>query len=96
MKPTIYLLAVTAFIYSCSSSETSEEKKKQEANTYKYPVTECGDVSEDYQSTMIDYHYRWLEFYKADNVKAWLKEQNKVTFDYLEKIHAIKDFKKLL
>jgi prolyl oligopeptidase len=96
MKPTIYLLAVTAFIYSCSSSETSEEKKKQEANTYKYPVTECGDVSEDYHGTMIADPYRWLEFDTADNVKAWVKEQNKVTFAYLEKIPARNVFKKRL
>ncbi len=96
MKKIIYLFSTITFIYSCSSSETSEEKKKQEPNSYKYPVTERGEVNEDYHGTMIADPYRWLEFDTADNVKAWVKEQNKVTFAYLEKIPARNVFKKRL
>src|SRR3712207_7677696 len=32
------------------------------------------------------YPYRWLEDDNADETKAWVAEQNRLTFGYLEKI----------
>ena len=51
-----------------------------------YPVTTKQDVVENYHGTKVADPYRWLEDDNSDATKAWVKAQNKVTFDYLEKI----------
>ena len=51
-----------------------------------YPVTKKGDVVDTIFSTPIPDPYRWLEDDRSDETAAWVKEQNKVTFGYLEKI----------
>lgn len=58
--------------------------KSQEKITY--PVTQKVDQVDDYFGTKVEDPYRWLEDDKAEKVKAWVKEQNKVAFDYLAKI----------
>jgi prolyl oligopeptidase len=94
----IYLLGGLILISSCNSSTTEETKKEEKRVVEKltYPVTEKGTVSDDYHGTTISDPYRWLEFDTADNVKAWVKEQNKVTYAYLEKIPSRSVFKKRL
>ncbi len=51
-----------------------------------YPVTKKGDVIDTYFGTKVPDPYRWLEDDKSEETAAWVKEQNKVTFSYLEKI----------
>lgn len=51
-----------------------------------YPVTHQGDVATNYFGTTVADPYRWLEDDRSDETVAWVKEQNKVTFDYLNKI----------
>ena len=58
-----------------------------------YPPSHKGDVVDDYHGTKIADPYRWLEDDNADDTKAWVTAQNKVTFDYLEKIPQRKQFK---
>mgnify|MGYP000011746715 CR=1 FL=1 len=52
----------------------------------KYPETKKVDVTENYHGTLVADPYRWLEDDKSDETKAWVEEQNKITFDYLNKI----------
>ena len=81
MKRTISLTAVLlvlALLFGCS-----EKAKKQEIT---YPVTEKVNQVDDYFGTKVEDPYRWLEDDKAEKVKKWVEEQNKVTFGYLEKI----------
>lgn len=52
----------------------------------KYPETKKVDVSDNYHGTIVADPYRWLEDDKSDETKAWVEEQNKITFDYLNKI----------
>lgn len=52
----------------------------------KYPSTKKVDVKDNYFGTVVPDPYRWLENDTAKAVKAWVKEENKVTFDYLSKI----------
>jgi prolyl oligopeptidase len=52
----------------------------------KYPETKKGDAGEDYHGTKVEDPYRWLEDDNADETKEWVKQQNKVTFDYLAAI----------
>ena len=51
-----------------------------------YPITKTVDVVDDYHGTPIADPYRWLENDTSAETEAWVKEQNKVTFGYLEKI----------
>ncbi|MEW5799321.1 MAG: prolyl oligopeptidase family serine peptidase [Bacteroidota bacterium] len=51
-----------------------------------YPNTAKVDHVDTYFGTKLPDPYRWLEQDTAAAVKAWVKEQNNVTFGYLEKI----------
>ncbi len=52
----------------------------------KYPQTKKIPVTENYHGTSIEDPYRWLEDDNADATKEWVKEENKVTFNYLSTI----------
>ncbi|WP_210462416.1 prolyl oligopeptidase family serine peptidase [Rufibacter roseolus] len=51
-----------------------------------YPKTEKINHTDTYHGTQVQDPYHWLEADTAQNVAAWVKEQNAVTFDYLSKI----------
>src|SRR5829696_2294814 len=51
-----------------------------------YPVSKRVDVVDDYFGTKVPDPYRWLEDETSAETKAWVEDQNKVTFAYLEKI----------
>ncbi len=58
-----------------------------------YPVTKKVEQVDDYFGTKVNDPYRWLENDKSDETKAWVTEQNKVTFAYLDKIPHRAKFK---
>lgn len=58
-----------------------------------YPSTQKVDQSDTYFGTSVQDPYRWLEDDKSDATKAWVTAQNKVTFDYLDKIPYRKQFR---
>lgn len=51
-----------------------------------YPVTAKVDTVDTYFGTKVPDPYRWLENDTSPETEAWVVEQNKVTFAYLEKI----------
>jgi len=53
---------------------------------FKAPETRRGDVVDDYFGTKIADPYRWLEDDNADETKAWVAAQNRVTHAFLESI----------
>ncbi|OUJ73791.1 prolyl oligopeptidase family serine peptidase [Hymenobacter crusticola] len=54
--------------------------------TVQYPQAHKVDVVDDYFGTPVADPYRWLEDPDSPETKAWVEEENKVTFGYLEKI----------
>jgi prolyl oligopeptidase len=52
----------------------------------KYPDTKKVDQEDNYFGTIIKDPYRWLEDDNSTKTKAWVREENKVTEDYLSKI----------
>ncbi|AMM50837.1 prolyl endopeptidase [Rufibacter sp. DG15C] len=51
-----------------------------------YPQTKKITHTDTYHGTQVPDPYRWLEADTAQDVAEWVKAQNQVTFDYLEKI----------
>jgi prolyl oligopeptidase len=59
-----------------------------------YPKAKTVDQVDDYHGTKVADPYRWLEDTDSPDTKAWVEEENKLTFGYLEKIpyrSAIRD-----
>jgi prolyl oligopeptidase len=52
----------------------------------KYPVAKKVDQVDDYHGIKVADPYRWLEDPDSPDSRAWIEAENKVTFDYLEKI----------
>jgi prolyl oligopeptidase len=55
-------------------------------NKISYPNTKKGNTVDTYFGNQISDPYRWLEDDKSAETMAWVKEQNKVTYDYLSQI----------
>lgn len=58
----------------------------QKATPITYPKTAKGETVDVYFDTKVSDPYRWLEDDKSAETGAWVKEQNKVTYDYLSQI----------
>jgi len=55
-------------------------------NKMQYPTTKKGQVTDTYFDTKVADPYRWLEDDRSDETGSWVKEQNRLTYDYLGKI----------
>ncbi len=93
MKPLFFLICV--FFIACNAPQKSSvEEVKNPVISMTYPDTKMVDQSDDYHGTTVKDPYRWLEIDTAQDVEAWVGEQNKVTNGFLEKISyrkAIRD-----
>ncbi len=77
------LFLVLSLVLSCSAPDSV----KNDMPALEYPVTEKDDsVVEDYHGNEIADPYRWLEVDTANNVINWVKQQNKVSSNYLAQI----------
>ncbi len=79
MKKLTTLFAV-AMVMAC----TTETKRTLIA--VNYPVTKKVDSVDTYFETPVTDPFRWLEDDRSEETEAWVKEQNNVTFGYLEQI----------
>jgi prolyl oligopeptidase len=53
-----------------------------------YPSTKKGDVVDDYNGQKVPDPYRWLEDLGSADTQAWIVEENRLSFGYLEKLGA--------
>jgi prolyl oligopeptidase len=81
-------LAVCAALIGCGSNEANSNNTQEQAINAKvsYPVTAKGNVVDTYFGEEVADPYRWLEDDMSAETAAWVKEQNKVTFSYLDQI----------
>ncbi|HEY1055953.1 MAG TPA: S9 family peptidase, partial [Emticicia sp.] len=61
-----------------------------------YPTTRTIDQKDNYHGTTVADPYRWLEDDRSAETAEWVKQQNQVTFSYLEKIPYRETLKKRL
>ena len=80
MKKLITCVVIAGVLTSC---DTTENKKDL---TLKYPATKKVDTVNTYFGTEVKDPYRWLEDDRSEETATWVKNENEVTFGYLEKI----------
>ncbi len=80
-KYTLLLAIITLFITACNQQDNYVTHEP-----IAYHVSKKVDQSDDYFGTKVADPYRWLEDDQAEDVKQWVIEQNKVTFNYLNSI----------
>ncbi|MDQ3323012.1 MAG: prolyl oligopeptidase family serine peptidase [Acidobacteriota bacterium] len=69
------------FLTANSFSQDSVSRTK-----FDYPQTKKVEQTDDYHGRKIADPYRWLEDDNSAETKAWVEEQNKLTFSYLNQI----------
>lgn len=72
------------WLVSCSPSKNQEPA--MEIPSVHYPETKMVQHEDSYHGTQVADPYRWLETDTASDVKDWVKQENEVTFSFLEKI----------
>jgi prolyl oligopeptidase len=88
------LLAVSFAACKNEPKQNTSENMQYPAIPVTYPQTATEEVKDNYFGTDVADSYRWLENDTASNTEAWVTEQNKVTFGYLDKIpfrQAVRD-----
>src|SRR5579871_182103 len=80
----LQILAVAlpvALIAGCAEPHMSKS-----SHTIPYPVAAKTNQVDDYHGTRVADPYRWLEDDNSTATKEWVDSENKVTFDFLDKI----------
>ena len=85
MKKIIVPLIALALV-ACNDSTKEKEKNTQKEIALNYPETKKVDTVTNYFGTEVKDPYRWLEDDRSEETEAWVKAENKVTFDYLNQI----------
>src|SRR5699024_9617406 len=73
------IILLPAIIIGCAQKQSSTAD-------ITYPETKKVDTVDTYFGTKVPDPYRWLEDDNAEDTKAWVKAQNKVTNSYLSEI----------
>src|SRR5215210_1566831 len=81
---------VTANRAEVVSADTSTKPARKTDSTQKtrmnYPIAKKVDQVDDYHAVKVADPYRWLENPDAEDTRAWVEAENKVTFDFLDQI----------
>lgn len=83
MKKSIVACAVILIFVSCKNEN---ELKKSNNVTVTYPETKTVDTVTTYFGNEVKDPYRWLEDDRSEETAEWVKSQNVVTGNYLDKI----------
>lgn len=80
MKKKILIAIMALLLAACESTS------KKTSISVTYPNTKKVDIVDNYFGTPIKDPYRWLEDDRSPETEAWVQTENRLTFDYLEKI----------
>ncbi|MGS2718975.1 prolyl oligopeptidase family serine peptidase [Paraglaciecola aestuariivivens] len=90
MKRILLLGILASSMMACTPPQntTKTTETEQKSKLISYPDTRKDDVVDTYFSTEVPDPYRWLEDDMSEETAAWVKAQNKVTFDYLSQLSS--------
>jgi prolyl oligopeptidase len=93
MQPTTVKICLFSlpllFLAACGSDSTPKTVVDFKQIPVKYPNTrQDSTVQDTYFGTTIQDPYRWLEDDQSEETKQWVKDQNAVTFGYLDQISS--------
>ncbi|MBP1838746.1 prolyl oligopeptidase family serine peptidase [Formosa algae] len=80
------LLASLIVLTLFSACKNEQELKKNNNQIVNYPITKITDTVDTYFGVEVKDPYRWLEDDRSPETEAWVKDENKITNDYLNKI----------
>ncbi len=87
MRRIIMGSAALALLWSCQTPSS----KQKDNMPLKYPTTKTVDTVDTYFGTKVADPYRWLEDDRSKETEAWVKAENKLTFDYLNQLPGKKE-----
>lgn len=90
MKKLILIALVFSIITGC------KETNGKTNIVVNYPKTKTVDTVNTYFGVEVKDPYRWLEDDRSEETEAWVKTQNKTTFEYLDNIPFREDLKERL
>src|SRR5262245_45439942 len=85
LKRSLFTFAFVAVVLSLAAVSGSTARFDTDPKIV-YPVTKKVEVVDSYFGTKVPDPYRWLEDETSAETKAWIDEQNKLTFSYLDRI----------
>jgi prolyl oligopeptidase len=62
------------------------QARQRAAGKIIYPQARRDDTADDYQGVKVPAPYEWMEDINSPEVAQWVKDENKLTFSYLERI----------
>lgn len=87
------LILTTLIIIVIMGCKETQDKNNIVVN---YPKTKTVDTVDTYFGVEVKDPYRWLEDDRSSDTEAWVKTQNKTTFNYLDNIPFREDLKERL
>ncbi len=98
MRNKLQLLSICLMLTApfANAQEHDKNNTNDKSTTLKYPKTKKVDTVTDYFGTKVKDPYRWLEDDRSEATESWVKAENEVTFNYLEKIPYRKDLNERL
>ena len=82
MKHLLFFVTLGLVAFACNKTD----KKPIPLMKVNYPETKAIDHTDNYFDSIVPDPYRWLEDDRSTETGEWVKSQNEVSFDYLNKI----------
>ena len=82
MKHLLFFVTLGLVAFACNKTD----KKPIPLMKVNYPETKTIDHTDNYFDSIVPDPYRWLEDDRSTETGEWVKSQNEVSFDYLNKI----------
>ncbi len=91
MKKILFSAVIISTLFACKNENNQNHTKNE--SSLNYPTTNKVGTVDTYFGTTVQDPYRWLEDDRSSETENWVKDQNKTTFGYLDKIPFRKELK---